>query len=69
MQMHETRHVTRFGQKFSMVLVESVVNDVAVYERQGHVPGQDAAATGTKWSERDAAIAGFVIPKGKHYRR
>ena len=69
MTIHETRHVTRFGQRFTLVMVESVADDVAVYEARGHVSGETAAAHGTKWTERDARIAGFSIPSGKHYRR
>lgn len=69
MQILETRHVNRFGIKFTLALVESVANDVAVYEAKGHVPGEDAAARGCKWSERDATLEGFQIPAGKHYRQ
>jgi len=67
--IHETRHVSRFGQRFTLVMVESIANDVAVYEARGHVTGEEAAAHGQKWTERDAALAGFTIPDGKHYRR
>lgn len=69
MTVIETRHVSRFGQLFTLVMTESVANDVAVYEAKGHVAGEDAAAHGTKWTERDAQLAGFAIPAGKHYRR
>ena len=65
----ETRHVERFGQPFTLVMAESVANDVAVYEHRGHVTGEDAAAHGNKWTEREAKLVGFSIPKGKHYRR
>ena len=67
--IHETRHVARFGQLFTLVMVESVANDVAVYEAPGHVSGEEAAAHGHKWTERNAVLAGFTIPDGKHYRR
>ena len=65
----ETRHVNRFGNPFTLAMAESVANDVAVYEARGHVTGQHAADHGTKWTERDAALEGFTIPAGKHYRR
>lgn len=68
MIIHETRHVYRFGKPFTLVMVESVANDVAVYEHKGHVSGAEAAAEGTKWTERAAAIAGLKVPAGKHYR-
>ena len=32
MKILETRHVERFGQPFTLVMAESVANDVAVYE-------------------------------------
>lgn len=67
--IHETRHVSRFGQPFTLVMVESVANDVAVYEAKGHVSGEEAAAHGQKWTERNALLEGFRIPEGKHYRR
>lgn len=69
MTIHETHHVARFGQKFTLVMVESVADDVAVYEARGHVGGEFAAASGVKWSEHQAKCAGFTIPAGKHYRR
>jgi hypothetical protein len=69
MTIHETRHVSRFGRPFTLVMVESIADDVAVYEMCGHVAGETAAAQGTKWTERDAALEGFTIPAGKHYRR
>ncbi len=69
MQIHETRHVSRFGKGFTLVMVESVADDVAVYEARGHVSGEEAAAHGCKWSERNAKLAGFSVPSGKHYRR
>ena len=65
----ETRHVERFGQPFTLVMAESVANDVAVYEQRGHVTGETAAAHGNKWTLREAKLVGFSIPKGKHYRR
>lgn len=68
-QIHKTRHVSRFGQPFTLVMIESVARDVAVYETRGHVSGEDAAAFGTKWTERDALLEGFTIPTGRHYRR
>ena len=69
MTIIETRHVTRFGNQFTLVMAEGAVNDVAVYEAKGHVDGEVAFAHGTKWTERDAELAGFKIPEGKHYRR
>jgi len=69
MKILETRHVERFGQTFTLVMAESVANDVAVYEQRGHVTGENASAQGNKWTEREARLVGFSIPKGKHYRR
>lgn len=69
MHIHETRHVSRFGQLFTLVLVESVADDVAVYEHKGHVEGATAAAHGNKFTEREAVLAGFTLPAGTHYRR
>ncbi|MEO0679014.1 MAG: hypothetical protein AAF192_01205 [Pseudomonadota bacterium] len=64
----ETRHVSRFGQPFTLVMAESVANDVAVYEMKGRHDGEKVAREGMKWRERDATQFGFVIPAGKHYR-
>jgi hypothetical protein len=33
------------------------------------VTGENAAAHGNKWTEREAQLVGFSIPEGKHYRR
>lgn len=69
MKIHETRQKTdAMGRKVTQVMVESVVNDVAVYERFGHVGGEDAAAHGRKLSEHSALREGFRVPTGKHYR-
>jgi hypothetical protein len=65
----ETRHVERFGNPFTLVMAESIADDVAVYEHSGHVTGEHAAMAGTKWTAHEAACAGFDIPDGKHYRR
>lgn len=69
MKVLETRYVSRFGQLFTLVMTESVADDVAVYEHRGYVSGAVAADHGMKWSERNALIEGFKIPEGKHYRR
>ncbi|MDP2738733.1 MAG: hypothetical protein Q8O82_08535 [Pseudorhodobacter sp.] len=69
LNIHETRSVTRFGQPFTLVMVESIADDVAVYELKGHHTAEEVAAHGFKWTEREAALAGFKIPAGKYYRR
>lgn len=69
MKVIETRHVHRFKQEFTLVMVVGVANDVAVYEMKGHHSGEHVAAHGLKWNERSAKLAGFVFPEGKHYRR
>jgi|OM-RGC.v1.034553003 hypothetical protein len=51
------------------VMTEGVVDDVAVYQTVGFVSGEEAAERGVKLTEREAGIAGWTVPEGKHYRR
>ena len=62
----ETRHVERFGKPFTLVMAESVADDVAVYEHCGHVTGEHAAAQGNKWTEREAQLVGFRLEYVKY---
>jgi len=73
MIIHEHRHVTKLSNnslyRHTLVMVESVNDDVAVYWHEGHVSAECAAAHGVKQTERMARRDGFSIPEGKHYRR
>lgn len=69
MEIIEHRIATRFGQTFSLTMTGDKTGGVAVYELKGHHAPEEVAATGAKWTEHEARVAGFAIPSGKHYRR
>ena len=70
MHIHETiRTPHHDSTPTTAVLVESVANDVAAYWLPGDEAPEHVAAHGFKMTEREARLAGFTIPAGKHYRR
>ena len=70
MIIHETRYLTDAeGHPTTVVMVESVADDVAAYEFRGRVSGHYAAEHGVKLTEREAARLELTIPAGKYYRR
>ena len=69
MQIHETRYMNIADRPATVVLVESVADDVAAYAFSGRVSGHHAAHHGYKLTEREARRLGLAIPAGKYYRR
>lgn len=64
----EFRQTSKDGRKMSSVMTEGQINDVAVYEHEGHVDAEFVARHGFKMSESSAIASGWIIPEGKHYR-
>lgn len=70
MTIHETRYlIDAAGHPTTVVMVESIADDVAAYEFRGRVSGHHAAHNGHKLTERQAIRLGLTIPPGKYYRR
>lgn len=69
MTIHETRYLNVEGQPSTVVMVESVADDVAAYVFRGRVSGHHAARNGAKLTEREALRLGLSVPAGKYYRR
>ena len=69
MTIHETRYLNVDERPATVVMVESVADDVAAYAFFGRVSGHHAATHGHKLTERKALQLGLTIPTGKYYHR